>query len=244
MNSRMTRRFRELLSARIGMGYRALCVLEVDDTADTWNAARGTGSVSMLLHRAFKRVLRYPTVFDGLDGPSGPSRPWVLCQGVQTPHTHVLKGDAPMSTVSHVPVGYHSVTPMLCVEGADGLLEFLTQAFDATDSQVHRLPNGRVMHGAIRVGNSMLMVSDVCEGMSATSSGHYLYFDNADRYYEQALAAGAEGVMPVSDMFWGDRVGCVRDRWGNNWWIGTHIEDIDDEELARRVAEHSPPGSP
>ena len=97
-------------------------------------------------------------------------------------------------------------------------------------------PNGLIMHSELRLGNSVIMISDAMQNPPTQSSCH-LYVDNADAVWKQATEAGCEIIMPLQDMFWGDRYGLLKDKWGNRWSIAQHIEDVPPDEMTKRVAE-------
>jgi uncharacterized glyoxalase superfamily protein PhnB len=139
--------------------------------------------------------------------------------------------------VDPVPEGYHTVTPYLVVEDAARFVEFLHHAFDATELDRSVRKDGTVMHAAVRIGDSNIMIGGANEEHDAFPGMLYLYVPNVDRVYTQALEAGADSLMKPTDQFYGDRNAGVQDRWGNQWWIGTHIEDVSADELSRRERE-------
>ncbi len=136
--------------------------------------------------------------------------------------------------VKPVPEGYHSVTPYLVVRGVDRLIEFLQQGLGAVEKERHARPDGVVMHAELKVGNSMLMMGEAPDEHAAAPSNLYLYVEDVDRTYRQALQAGGTSVREPADQFYGDRIGGVKDPSGNTWWISTHVEDVSPEELERR----------
>jgi PhnB protein len=81
------------------------------------------------------------------------------------------------------------------------------------------------------------MVSDTMEGMEPHTAMLYLYLEDADAVFKKAVGAKATSVQEPKTEFYGDRAGAVKDEWGNVWWIATHVEDVDPEELDRRVKE-------
>ena len=128
--------------------------------------------------------------------------------------------------VKPIPDGYHQVTPYLIVEGASSLIEFLKEAFDA---------QGTIMHAEVRIGDSVVMLSDAMGVCKPMPTAIYLYVDDVDVTYQRALQAGATSVMEPANQFYGDRLGRVKDPAGNYWWIATHIKDAPREELAQRA---------
>ena len=140
-------------------------------------------------------------------------------------------------TVNAIPDGYHSVSPYLIVDDAGALLDFLTAAFDGEERERIAMPSGQVMHAEIRIGNSMVMMGGARPGADAAKTSLYLYVEQVDAVYRQALAAGAVSVMAPADQFYGDRNAGITDPAGNTWWIATHIEDVPPAELQRRARE-------
>ena len=96
-------------------------------------------------------------------------------------------------------------------------------------------PDGLVMHASLRIGDSMVMLTDAREQWPAQLTGLYLYVPDVDAWYRRAIAAGAESMGEPKDQFYGDRMCGVKDPSGNTWWIATHVEDVSDEELMRRT---------
>jgi PhnB protein len=138
-------------------------------------------------------------------------------------------------TVKPIPDGYHTLTPYLIVEGASSLIEFLKEAFDAQETQRVVQPDGTTMHAEVRIGDSVVMLSDAMGEWKPMPTSIYLYVNDADATYQRALQAGGTSVMEPANLFYGDRHGGVKDPAGNYWSIATHIEDVPHEELAKRA---------
>jgi len=105
-------------------------------------------------------------------------------------------------------------------------------------------PNGTIGHAELRIGNSVIFVSDEFPGMSAAptptstpSSYLFLYTEDCDGVFNRAVQAGAKPTMPMTDMFWGDRFGKLTDPFGHSWGVATHVEDVAPDEMERRAAE-------
>ena len=142
-----------------------------------------------------------------------------------------------MSQVKAIPDGYHSVTPFLNIKGAAEAIDFYKQAFGAEERGGRAPgPGGTIMHAELKIGDSVIMLSDAVMNPPTQSCLH-LYVSDANAAWKRALEAGATVVMPLNDMLWGDRYGAVADRWGNRWTIGQHIEDVSPAEMERRMAE-------
>ncbi|PYV74716.1 MAG: glyoxalase [Acidobacteria bacterium] len=143
--------------------------------------------------------------------------------------------------VKAVPTGFHSLTPHLTVRDADKALEFYKNALGAEILNVARMPDGKVMHAALRIGNSMLMLNEEMPefgALSPLSNGGagvtiHIYTENVDDAFNRAVNAGAKVAMPLMDQFWGDRYGLVTDPFGHKWSLATHVKDLSPEEMQR-----------
>ena len=137
-----------------------------------------------------------------------------------------------------IPDGFHTVTPYLIVDGAEKVIKFMQQALGAKyDHEPTLRPDGKIMHATLKIGDSMVMISDASEQAKATPAMLYLYVPNVDAAYQLAIKAGATSIMEPADQFYGDRSGGVKDAAGNSWFLGTHIEDVAPAELKKRVTE-------
>jgi PhnB protein len=137
--------------------------------------------------------------------------------------------------VRPVPEGYQSVIPYLIVDGADRLLDFIRQAFGAVEHERMARDDGSIGHAEVRIGDSVVMISDGRDPWKPMPAAIYLYVPDTDATYHRAIEAGAVSLMEPADQFYGDRNAGVRDPSGNIWWIGTRVEDISREELERRA---------
>ena len=141
-----------------------------------------------------------------------------------------------MSNVKPIPEGYHAVTPFLVLKDAHRAIEFYKRAFGAEERFRMPTPDGKVAHAELQIGDSVVMLSEAIQE-PVTSASMYLYVPNVDAVCQRAVAAGAEAVMPPTDMFWGDRFGRVVDPFGVRWGIATHKEDVSPQEIGRRAAQ-------
>jgi PhnB protein len=147
------------------------------------------------------------------------------------------------TSVKPIPEGYHTVTPYLVVSDSARALDFYAKAFNAKEKVRMAGPGGRIMHAKMQIGDSMLMLAD--EGgpnKSAKSFGGspvsiFLYVEDVDSVFNQAVKAGAKADMPPQDMFWGDRFGKLTDPFGHYWALATHIEDVAPHDMKRRQDE-------
>ena len=145
-------------------------------------------------------------------------------------------------TVKAIPEGYHSVTPYLIVKGAAKALDFYARAFGAKEK--FRLPMGDIIgHAEIVIGDSHVMIADVMDDghkdprkLGGTPVSLMIYTSDADAMFKRAIAAGATQKRPVENQFYGDRTGVLVDPFGHVWSIATHVEDVSDEEIRRRMA--------
>ncbi len=141
--------------------------------------------------------------------------------------------------VNPIPAGYHSLTAQLSIDGAAQAIEFYKRAFGAEELDRALDPSGKkVWHAALRVGDSMLFVNDVFPEMGAPDparSAMWLYVANVDAAFERAVGAGGQPVMPPMDMFWGDRMGQIKDPFGQKWTIATRVKDQTPEETQRAL---------
>lgn len=139
-----------------------------------------------------------------------------------------------MAKVDYKPQGYHTLTPYLVVKDAQKQLDFLKQAFDAKVDFVHKRGD-MIGHASLQIGESKVMLGQSFGEYPPLPAAVYMYVPDCDAVYNKALAAGASSKMAPTDMFYGDRNAGVEDMNGNQWWIGTHIEDVSDEEVERRA---------
>ena len=149
------------------------------------------------------------------------------------------------SEAKPIPEGFHSVTPYLCVNDAAGALEFYKKAFGATELMRMPDPSGRIGHAEIKIGDSIIMLADEFPEMGFRSPrtlggspfAIYLYVEDVDAVFGQAVAAGGKLVKEVKDQFYGDRSGGLEDPFGHVWYVSTHKEDVSPEEVRKRAAE-------
>ena len=144
--------------------------------------------------------------------------------------------------VNPIPDGYRTVTPYLIVRGVAKAIDFYSKAFGAKEVVRMPGPDGGIAHAEIKIGDSMVMMADENpawgvrspQALDGTPVGIFLYVPDVDATFKQALDAGATATMPLTDMFWGDRYGKLRDPFGHEWSVATHIEDVPMDEMAKR----------
>ncbi|HEY2684694.1 MAG TPA: VOC family protein [Steroidobacteraceae bacterium] len=136
----------------------------------------------------------------------------------------------------------HEVYAYLRVYSTSEAIEFYRRAFNATELFRLQEPSGRIGHAEIRIGPATVMLSDEYpehgivgpRALGGTTFSIHLHVENADSAFEQAVTAGATVVRPLKDQFYGERSGTVRDPFGHEWLLGSHIEDVSTDEMQRR----------
>ena len=144
-----------------------------------------------------------------------------------------------------IPDGFSSVTPHLVIKYCEKAIDFYKKALGAREIYRSLMPDGRIMHAMIQIGNSFVMMADEFPDMGAVSPltlggtpmSLHIYTDDADKLFNQAIKAGATQIMPINDMFWGDRYGQIKDPFGHSWAIATHKKDVSPEEMERAAKE-------
>ena len=139
--------------------------------------------------------------------------------------------------------GYHTVTPYMALRDCAGAIEFYRRAFGAEKVMQLDMPDGKIAHAEIRIGDSRVMLSEENEEWGnkspATLGGSpmflMVYVPEVDAAFKKAIAAGATEVRPVADQFYGDRSGTLKDPYGYQWTLSTHVEDLSQEEVQCRM---------
>jgi PhnB protein len=144
-----------------------------------------------------------------------------------------------------IPEGYHTLTMYLAVDDAAAAIDYYERAFGAKERGRMSGPDGTIAHAELEIGDSLLMLADALPQFTArppkelggTAASVFLYVEDIDAVYKQAVASGGTSVMEPDDMFWGDRFGSLLDPFGHLWTIATHVEDVSPEEMAKRSEE-------
>ncbi len=147
------------------------------------------------------------------------------------------------SQAKPIPQGFRSVTPYITLNDAARALDFYKRAFGAQVVVRMDVPGGKIGHAEIKIGDSLIMLGDEMQGsgnqspqsLGGTTGGIFLYVENADAVFSQAVAAGAQVEAPVADMFWGNRYGRLKDPFGHSWSVATHIEDVTPAQMKERM---------
>lgn len=144
-----------------------------------------------------------------------------------------------------IPDSYRRITPSLIVKGADKALEYYTEVFQATERMRYPGPDGTIVHAELELGDSVLIVEEESpylgtkapptEGLEGTPSFLFLYVENVDAVVEKAVSLGANLRRAAQDQFYGDRDAFIVDPFGHGWTIATHVEDVEPQELVKRM---------
>ena len=150
--------------------------------------------------------------------------------------------------VKPIPDGYPAVSAYLIIDGAAKAIDFYSQVFGAKERMRMPMPDGRIAHAEIELGDSLIMLADETPDMGnhrsptvvgGTPVGLSVYVEDVDDVYARAIAAGAKPLAPLDNKFYGDRAGQFEDPFGHWWNVATHVEDVPPDEMARRAAEFS-----
>jgi PhnB protein len=148
--------------------------------------------------------------------------------------------------VDPIPAGYPRVTPYLCCRGAAAAIDFYTEVLGATERM--RMPGDspeNVGHAELEIGTGLVMIADEFpdhgflspQTIGGTPVTVHVYVEDADAVFAKAIAAGATATREMENQFYGDRSGQFVDPWGHRWNVASHVEDVSDEEMAKRAAE-------
>ena len=148
-----------------------------------------------------------------------------------------------MSTVKPIPEDYPQVIPYLSVKGANAAIDFYAAVLGATERMRLPGPDGTIGHAEINIGDSLVMLADVSPGMGQTPGDLggspvtiMVYVEDVDAVCKKAVELGATMDREIEDQFYGDRAGGFIDPFGHKWHIATHVEDVEPEEMERRIA--------
>jgi uncharacterized glyoxalase superfamily protein PhnB len=136
-----------------------------------------------------------------------------------------------------IPDGYNRACPYLVCNNAAEVMEFVKKTFGAEERGTLMMPDGKVAHGELRIGDSVIMISDGSPDKPKMPGLVHVYVENSDEVYARALAAGGTSLSAVETMFYGDRSGGVQDVGGNQWWISTRVKDVSVEEMQKQMLE-------
>jgi PhnB protein len=150
----------------------------------------------------------------------------------------------PKSAKSPIPEGLHTVTPHLVIRGAAQAIEFYKKALGAQELSRMAMPDGKIGHAELKIGDSVIFLADEMQNpgnakspqtLGATTTTLNLYVPDADATFKQAISAGGKETMPVADQFWGDRYGAFADPFGHTWGVATRKEELTKDEMDQRA---------
>jgi uncharacterized glyoxalase superfamily protein PhnB len=147
--------------------------------------------------------------------------------------------------VEAVPKRYGAVTAHLVIRDCPRAIEFYGKAFGAKELGRMTGPDGKIAHAELKLGDRIVMMDEENAAMGATSPEAIggtpvtlmLYVKDVDQVFARAVEAGATAVMPVADMFWGDRYGKLKDPFGHHWSIATHKADLTPAQMDKGMKE-------
>ena len=146
------------------------------------------------------------------------------------------------STTKPIPEYRQSVTPYLTIKNAGAAIEFYKRVFGAVEKMRLAEPDGKVGHAEIEIGTARIMISDEYpeldvlgpQSRGGATAGLHLLVEDVDAMFSVAVSAGANVLTPVTDEFYGERVGKLADPFGHVWYVGTLTENLSDEDIRRR----------
>ncbi len=144
-----------------------------------------------------------------------------------------------------IPDAYRGATPYLIVNDGTAAIDFYKRAFGAVEVMRFDMPDGKIGHAEMKIGDSLFMLADEAPEMGAVSPATVggtpvsmmVYVNDVDSFFAKALAEGAREERTVEDKFYGDRSGNLVDPYGHKWTFSTHKEDVSPEEMKRRMSE-------
>jgi PhnB protein len=150
--------------------------------------------------------------------------------------------------VRPIPEDMHTLTPHLVCANALQAIDYYKRAFGAVEGGIMLTPDGKLMHGMIRIGDSALMLMEENKDWGAlgpkmlggSAVTIHLYVRDVDAVFAKAVAEGGTAKMPPADMFWGDRYGVLTDPFGHSWSVATHVKDVTPEEMKAAIANMGP----
>jgi len=154
------------------------------------------------------------------------------------------KSSRKKSKVLPIPKGFHTVTPYLVVNNGSTAIEFYKNAFGAKELLRHSTPDGKVLNAQLRIGDSIVMLSDEFPGsdtrspasLGASTVTLHVYTKDVNKLWDQAVSAGARIVMPLNNQFWGERYGQLADPFGHRWSLSQQVKMSDEEMQALEKA--------
>jgi len=146
--------------------------------------------------------------------------------------------------VRAIPSGFRTVTPYLTVQGGTKAIDFYKKAFGAKELAQETMPDGKILHARIKIGDSIVMISDEFPesyakspaSLGSTTGTLHIYSGNVDKMWKLAVAAGARVIMPLDNQFWGERYGQLTDPFGHQWSLSMQVKMSAQEMETKRIA--------
>jgi PhnB protein len=153
----------------------------------------------------------------------------------------------PQASVKPIPETYRRVTPCMVVQGGVKAIEFYADVFQATERMRFPGPGETIAHAEIEIGDSVIIIDDEApergtmappsDGLAGSPIFLFIYVENVDEVVARVVNLGATLKRPPEDQFYGDRDAYIVDPFGHGWVIATHVEDVEPDEMMRRMAE-------
>ncbi len=137
------------------------------------------------------------------------------------------------------PEGNSILSPYLIVDNVEEEIDFLKRVFDAeVKEQIHQ-PDGKTVHGEVRIGDVIVMIGKASGENQSTAAMNFVYVKDTDAVYKRALKNGAVSIMEPTDQYYGSRDAGFRDKQGYQWWAGQFIRRVPKEEMEKAVAQRA-----
>lgn len=143
-------------------------------------------------------------------------------------------------TPNYVPREFKTLNIILRVKDAHKALAFYNSAFGAEAIQLLESPDKVVIHLEMKIDDTIVMLTESPEEINKSGVVLQLYTGDVFAVYESAIKAGCAEVSPISKQFNGDNSGRVKDPFGYEWILSTHVEDVSSREVKRRFNELYP----
>ena len=152
--------------------------------------------------------------------------------------TGPAKKAAAKKKLAPIPSGFRTITPYLSVDGAANAIDFYKKAFGAKEIRRDEVPGGKIMNAMLKIGDSMMMLSDNLMGPQPQGSPVtiHLYSKDVDKLWNQAVSAGATATMPLDNQFWGERYGQLTDPFGHKWSMSMQVRMSKEEKEVKQKA--------
>ncbi|WP_445529876.1 VOC family protein [Streptomyces cyslabdanicus] len=133
------------------------------------------------------------------------------------------------------PEGYTTIAPWVVTDDTGAFLDFVAQAFDGEELGRVATEDGLIGHGETRVGDTVVLAFDRRADWPTMPSLLRVFVTDADQAFARAIAAGGQVVTALADNAFGQRGGRIKDPFGNIWWVVSHVEDVAEDEMWKRL---------